>query len=270
MLANPVNQEALKKEGNDLHNSLKAQLKQGKVALGLILGIGSPEIPYALGDIGLDWIAFDTQHTILDTQTIAGMIQAMSYSKTVPVVRVRSNDLGLINKALDVGAQAVIVPLVNTREDAEKAVRSSKYKSPGLRSYGGRAAIRDHDYVSTADTEVMVIPQVETELALRNIEEIVTTDGIDAVFCGPFDLSMALGVFREFDSPVFRKATETIVSTCEAHGVAPGLLAPTGPAERSIRQGFKLISLGGDLSILTQGVANLLGSARKATGRPSA
>lgn len=245
-----------------MRNELKAQLKRGKVAFGLLLGIGSPEVPYALGDVGLDWIAFDTQHTILDLQTIAGMIQAMSYSKTVPVVRVQSNDLGLINKALDIGAQAVVVPLVNTRDDAEKAVCSSKYKPPGLRSYGGRASLRDPDYVSTADSEIMVIPQVETELALRNVEEIVTTDGIDAVFCGPFDLSISLGVFRQFDSPIFEKAVEVIVSTCEAHGVAPGLLAPAGPVERSIQQGFKLISLGGDLGILTHGVVDSLKSAR--------
>lgn len=253
-----------------MRNALRAQLKQGQLAFGMIVGIGSPEVSYALGDVGLDWITFDTQHAILDMRMIAGMIQAMSYSKTVPIVRVQSNDLGLINKALDIGAQAVVVPLVNTREDAEKAVRNSKYKSPGLRSYGGRASIRDPDYVSTADTEVMVIPQIETELALRNVEEIVTTDGIDAVFCGPFDLSMSLGVFRQFDSPIFQKAVETLISACNAHGVSPGLLAPAGPVERSINQGFKFISLGGDLGLLTQGVANSLKSARNISPKPKA
>jgi 2-keto-3-deoxy-L-rhamnonate aldolase RhmA len=250
-----------KKRGKQLRNALRAQLKQGQVAFGVLVGIGSPEVSYALGEVGLDWITFDTQHSILDMPMIAGMIQAMSYSKTVPIVRVQSNDLGIINKALDIGAQAVVIPLVNTREDAEKAVRASKYKL-GLRSYGGRATIRDPDYVSTADTEVMVIPQIETELALRNVEEIVTTDGIDAVFCGPFDLSMSLGGFRQFDSPIFQKAVGTLISACNAHGVSPGLLAPAGPVERSIHQGFKFISLGGDLGILSQGVANSLKSAR--------
>lgn len=253
-----------------MRNALRAQLKQGQVAFGMIVGIGSPEVSYALGDVGLDWITFDTQHAILDMRMIAGMIQAMSYSKTVPIVRVQSNDLGLINKALDIGAQAVVIPLVNTREDAEKAVCASKYKPPGLRSYGGRASIRDPDYVSTADTEVMVIPQIETELALRNVEEIVTTDDIDAVFCGPFDLSMSLGCFRQFDSPIFQKAVETLISACNAHGVSPGLLAPAGPVERSVHQGFKVISLGGDLGMLTQGVANSLKSARNISTKPKA
>jgi 2-keto-3-deoxy-L-rhamnonate aldolase RhmA len=235
----------------------------------MIVGIGSPEVSYALGDVGLDWITFDAQHTILDMRMIATMIQAMSYSKTIPIVRVQSNDLGLINKALDIGAQAVVVPLVNTRQDAERAVRASRYKPPGLRSYGGRAAIRDTEYVATADTEVMVIPQIETELALRNVEEIVTTDGIEAVFCGPFDLSMSLGVFRQFDNPVFLKAVEKLISACNAHGVSPGLLAPAGPVERSVQQGFKFISLGGDLGILSQGVTNSLKSARNIPTKPN-
>jgi len=245
-----------------LRNELRAQLKQGKVSYGMIVGIGSPEVSYALGDVGLDWITFDTQHAILDMRMMATMIQAMSYSKTVPIVRVQSNDLGLINKALDIGAQAVVVPLVNTREDAERAVKASRYKPPGMRSYGGRASIRDPQYVSTADTEVMVIPQIETELALRNVEDIVTTEGIEAVFCGPFDLSMSLGVFRQFDNPTFLKAVDRLISACNAHGVYPGLLAPAGPLEKSVQQGFKFISLGGDLGLLAQLVANSLKSAR--------
>jgi 2-keto-3-deoxy-L-rhamnonate aldolase RhmA len=245
-----------------LKNLLKSQLKNHKVAFGVMIGIPSPEVSYALGNLGLDWIAFDTQHTVLDTQTVSAMIQSMSYSKTVPIVRVLSNDLGLINKALDVGAQAVIIPLVNTREDTEKAVRSARYTSPGLRSWGGRASIRDPDYAATADSEIMVIPQIETELALRNIEEIVSTDGIEAIFCGPFDLSMSLHTFRKFDSPAFRKAVELIVSTCESNDVAPGLLAPIGPVDVALNYGFRVISLGGDLPILTQAIATSLENAR--------
>lgn len=210
----------------------------------------------------MDWIAFDTQHAVLDTQTIPVMIQAMSYSKTVPIVRVSSNDLGLINKALDVGAQAVIVPLVNTREEAERAVRSARYASPGLRSWGGRASLRDADYATTADSEIMIIPQIETELALKNIEDIVSTGGIEAVFCGPFHLSMSLHIFRKFDSPAFQKAVELIVSTCEDHGVASGLLAPIGPVDVAVKYGFRIISLGGDLPILTQGITSILKTAR--------
>jgi len=249
-----------------LHNVLKLQLQRNEITFGVNVGIGNPEVSEALGKLGLDWINFDMQHTSLDTETVQAMIQAMSYSKTVPVVRVISNDLGLINRALDVGAHAVIVPLVNSREDVERAVRSAMYPPKGMRSWGPRRpALRDPDYATTANDEILVMPQIETERALENLEEIVCTEGIDAAFVGPMDLSMSLGVFRQFDSPSFLRAIEKFVSTCDAHGVAPGLLAPAGPVERSIQQGFKLIAIGGDLAVLAGGVADLLKKAREAT-----
>jgi 2-keto-3-deoxy-L-rhamnonate aldolase RhmA len=246
-----------------LQNALKAKLKRGEVTFGVTLGIGFLEVSESLGNLGLDYITFDMQHTSLDTQTTQAMIQAISYSPSVPMVRVVSNDLGLINRALDIGAYSVIVPLVNTKEDATKAVRASKYAPEGIRSWGPRRpTMRDPDYANTANAEVMIIPQVETELALKNLEDIVTTEGIDAIFVGPNDLSMSLGVFRQFDSSKFLKAVEKVVSTCKAHNVSPGLLAPAGPVETSIQQGFKMIQLGGDLGFLTESVTRVLKNAR--------
>jgi 4-hydroxy-2-oxoheptanedioate aldolase len=253
----------LQTEEEDLHNTLKAQLRRGEVTFGVTVGIGSPEVSEALGTIGLDWINIDLQHTSLGDQTVQGMIQSMSYSQTVPIIRVISNDLGLINRALDAGAYAVIVPLVNSKEDAEQAVRYSRYPPKGVRSWGPRRpSLRDPEYAATADSEIMIIPQVETELALRNLEEIVCTEGVDALFVGPMDLSMSLGVFRQFDSPRYLSAVEAIVSTCKDHNVAPGILAPTGPVRRSIEQGFKMISLGGDLAMLTEGARKTLEGAK--------
>ena len=246
-----------------MQNALKSLLKNGKTTFGITVTIGSPEVPYALGNLGLDWVNFDSQHSVLNNSTISEMIQALGHSKTVSIVRVLSNDLGQINKALDMGAQAVIVPLVNTRTEAERAVRSAKYNPPGSRSFGSRVSLRDPEYTATADDEIMVIPQIETALGLQNVEEIVTTDGVDAVFCGPYDLSMSLGIFRQFENPAFQRAVERIISTCEAHGVAPGLLAPTGPVQRDIQRGFRMISLGGDLSILIQGIGAVLRNARQ-------
>jgi len=246
-----------------VRNDLKAKLLGDEVTFGINFGIGSPEVSEALGNLGFDWINFDMQHTHLDTYTVQALIEAMSYSQTAPIVRVVSNDLGLINRALDIGAHAVIIPFVNSREDAEKAVRSSMYPPKGIRSWGPtRPLLRDPDYAATADAEVMVIPQIETELAIKNLEGIVCTEGIEAVFVGPMDLSMSLGVFRQFNSPSFVNAIDTIVSICKAHDVSPGLLAPAGPVEKSVEQGFKLISLGRDISLLTDNIAKVLKNAR--------
>lgn len=246
-----------------MQSPLKSLLKNSKTIFGITVTIGSPEVPYALGTLGLDWINFDSQHSVLNDSMISQMIQALGHSETVPIVRVLSNDLGQINKALDMGAQAVIVPLVNTKSEAEKAVRSAKYKPPESRSYGSRVSLRDPDYATTADDEIMIIPQIETALAIQNVEEIVTTDGVDAVFCGPNDLSMSLGIFRQFENPIFQRAVDSLISACEAHGVAPGLLAPTGPIQKDIERGFKMISLGGDISFLIQGIGNALKVAKQ-------
>lgn len=250
-----------------MHNALKAKLRQKQVAFGVTAGIGSPEVSGALGAVGLDWIMFDTQHTPLGTETIHALIESMSYSQTAPIVRVVSNDSGLINKAFDIGAHAVVVPLVNSQEDAKRVVRASRYPPKGVRSWGPRGpSRRDAEYFATADAEVMVIPQVETELALDNLEDIVCTEGIEAVFVGPMDLSMSLGVFQQFDSPKFLRGIEKIVSTCKAHNVVPGILAPVGAVERNIKQGFGLISLGGDLALLAQNVAELVKKAKSSIG----
>jgi 2-keto-3-deoxy-L-rhamnonate aldolase RhmA len=210
-----------------------------------------------------------TYNTRLGDETLQAMLQSMSYSRTVPIIRVVSNDLGLINRALDVGAYAVIVPLVNSRENAERAVRHSRYPPKGVRSWGPRRpSLRDPKYAATADSEVMIIPQVETDLALRNLEDIVCTEGVDAVFLGPMDLSMPLGILRQFDNPRFLKAVEEIVSTCKAHNVAPGVIAPTGLVERSIEQGFKMISLGGDLAMLVEASGKLWKTQEKRQSHP--
>jgi 2-keto-3-deoxy-L-rhamnonate aldolase RhmA len=244
---------------------LRSQLRRGEAKFGVTVGIGHPEVSYALGSLGLDWVNFDMQHGVLGVETLAAMIQAMSYSQTVPIVRVPSNDLAVINNALDLGAHGVIIPLVNCREDAEKALRWSRYAPKGTRSWAQRATLRDPDYASTANAELMVIPQIETDASLHNLEEIVCTDGIEAVFCGPYDLSMSLGIFRQFDNPEFVKALDSIISTCRAHDVLPGLLAPIGSAENSLRLGFKLISLGGDLPTLKDSLSRALETARNAS-----
>lgn len=250
-----------------MHNLLREKLRRKEVTFGITLVLGTPEIPEALANVGLDWMNFDMQHTTQDAGTLQPMIQATSYSKTVPIIRVISNDLGLINRALDTGAPGIIVPLVNSREDAEKAVRFAKYPPQGVRSYGIRSvALRDPEYTATANDEILIMPQIEAELALRNLEEIVTTDGIDAIFVGPYDLTLSLGVFRQFDSSKYLKAVEKVVSTCEAHDVAPGLLAIAGPMDRIVEQGFKLISLGGDLGFLVQNVTKALKDARSVVG----
>lgn len=127
-----------------MKNLLKRILKQGKVALGVTIGIGHPDVTDILGMIGFDFINFDTQHTVLSIDTVQNMMQSMSYSATTPIVRVRWNDFAMINQALDIGAHGIIVPFVNTKEDVVKALNCATFPPIGLRSYGPRRAnLRD-------------------------------------------------------------------------------------------------------------------------------
>jgi len=251
-----------------LKNRLKEILGRGEVALGITVSIGHPDITDILGKIGFDYINFDTQHTPLSIETVQSMMQAMSYSQSTPIVRVQWNDFAMINRALDIGAHGIIVPFVNTKEDAIKAVQYATYPPKGMRSYGPRrASLRDPDYMATVDKEILILPQIETKEALDNMEDILSVDGIAAFFVGPYDLSRSLGVFTKWNHPIFEKAIKRVIEAAEKSGTAPGLLAPIEESEKTIGRGFKLINIGGDTSFLTQAATSKLQKARTACAK---
>jgi len=251
-----------------LKNRLKEMLRHGEVALGITVTIGHPDITDILGKVGFDFINFDTQHTPMSIETVQNMMQAMSYSQTTPIVRVQWNDFAMINRALDIGAHGIIVPFVNAKEDAVKALQYATFPPKGMRSYGPRrAAMRDPEYMATADEEILVIPQIETKEALNSIESILSVDGIKAFFVGPYDLSRSLGVFTQWKHPTFEKALGKVLEAAERSDTVPGMLAPIEDAEKTIERGFRLVNLGGDVGFLTQAVTSVLQKARTAKAR---
>ena len=251
-----------------MKNLLRQTLKRGGVALGVTLTIGNPDIADILGKVGFDFINFDTQHTPLNIATVQNMMQAMSYSASTPIIRVQWNNISMINRALDIGAHGVIIPFVNTKEDAVTALKNATYPPRGIRSYGPRRAImRDPDYMATADDEILILPQIETREALENIDSILSVDGIEAFFVGPYDLSRTLGIFMQWKNPVFEKALEKILNAAEKSDTVPGMLALTEEAERTIERGFRLVNIGGDVAFLTDAATSALKKARTAKTR---
>jgi len=185
-----------------LRNRLREILRRGEVAIGMTVSIGHPLITDILGGIGFDFINFDLQHSPLSIESTLSMMQAMSFSETTPIVRVPWNEFAIINSALDIGAHGIIIPFVNTREDVLKAIQYATYPPKGMRSYGPlRASLRDPEYVETCDEEILILPQIETQEGLSNVEDILSVDKIEAFFVGPYDLSRSLGVWREWDHP---------------------------------------------------------------------
>jgi len=219
----------------------------------MTVSIGHPLITDILGGIGFDFINFDLQHSPLSIESTLSMMQAMSFSETTPIVRVPWNEFAIINSALDIGAHGIIIPFVNTREDVLKAIQYATYPPKGMRSYGPlRASLRDPEYVETCDEEILILPQIETQEGLSNVEDILSVDKIEAFFVGPYDLSRSLGVWREWDHPKFEDAIQKILDAAEDTGVVPGMLALIEEIHKTIERGFKLISIGRDVGFLKQ------------------
>ena len=247
-----------------MKNELKAKLKKGEVALGTTITIGHPDISETLGKLGYDWILIDTEHAPLEVGMIQLLLQAMSASRSVPIVRVAWNDLVLVKRALDIGAYGVIIPWVNSREEAARAVQAVRYPPAGLRGYGPRrASLIDDEYFETADREVFLGIQIETQKAVDNLDEIFAVPGIDAILVGPADLSLSLGILKRYDHPKFVSTMQRIADAAKKHGVVAGMLAVDDVSKRAA-QGFQLLNISADIAFLRDGAATALSNGRKA------
>jgi len=247
-------------------NFVKEKLMAGKPSVGTWMEIGHPEISEMVGNFGFDWVVFDTDHAPRSIETVQTLMQAISASPTLPLVRVAWNDPVLIKQALDIGAYGIMVPWVNNCEEAVKAVRACRYpQSGGVRGVGPRRASNyylDEEYYDVADREILIAAQIETEEAIRNLEGIFSVEGIDVAFVGPWDLSMALGVFRKFDHPKLVGALNAVLDTAKGTGVSPGIFSGVGDVDKYIAQGFRFISLASDTEFFIHGCKDALSKVR--------
>jgi len=178
-----------------LRNFVKEKLRNGGVAVGAWMSILNPSAARIVASSGLDWVLFDTEHGPPSFETVDGLVRAVGGAGALPLVRVVWNDINAIKQALDTGAYGVIVPWVNTKEEAERAVTYCRYQPEGLRGCApGRAAsawgVSSAEYLKIANDEVLVVVQIETTKAMENIEEVVSVEGVDATFIGPSDLGV--------------------------------------------------------------------------------
>jgi 4-hydroxy-2-oxoheptanedioate aldolase len=250
--------------------SLREKWTAGDETLGLWLSLPNFVSAEIAGRQPVDYVCVDTQHGVIDYQTSAAMIQAIELSGGNPIVRVPWNEPGVIGKSLDAGAHGVVVPMVNTREQAEAVVRSVRYAPDGARSWGPvMASMRRADNRAWAGEHIAVIPMIETAEAISNLDEILSVPGIDAIYVGPADLSLSLGSspFYDDDDPVFADALVKVVTACQRHGVVPGIHA-TGPLTPLRRQqGFKMITVTSDALAIRLGFTGELAAAREAEAK---
>jgi len=249
-------------------NRVKQLLHSGKPALGSWVQIGHPDVAEIMANMGFDWLVLDNEHGPLSTETTQLLIQAMSSTETVPIVRVPWNDMVEIKRALDIGAYGVVIPWVNSKEEALYAVRACKYPPAGLRGVGPRRASRYgidiKEYLQRADDEILIIIQIETQQAVDHIDEILSVEGIDAFFIGPYDLSASLGYLGQPNHP---KALETfyrLLDAAKSAGVASGIHALNLElAQHYIGKGFQFVALSTDTGLLIHGCQEILEGVRK-------
>ncbi len=217
---------------------------------------------------GWDTLTIDLQHGVIDYQAMVGMLQAISTTATVPIVRVPWLEPGALMKALDAGAYGVICPMVNTREDAQKLIAWTNYAPKGTRSFGPvRASLYGGaDYATQANDTVVRFAMIETAQALDNLDAILSVEGLDAIYIGPSDLSLALGcrpVFDDVDPPV-AQAIAHILERAQAHGVKAGVHNGRPDVARArIEMGFRFVTVGSDARILAAGSQELLAAMRR-------
>jgi 4-hydroxy-2-oxoheptanedioate aldolase len=218
--------------------------------------------------VGFDFVCADNQHGAIDYQATVGIVQGVLLGGSRPIARVPWNEPGIIGKMLDAGVQGVVVPMVNSVAEAAAVVRASRYPPLGERSHGPvMAGMRTTDYAAGANERVATIPMIETATAVNNIDDILAVPGVDAIYVGPADLSLSLGLppGNNDDRTEFTEALLTITAACRRHGVVPGIHA-TGPlAARRIEQGFQMITVAGDQLSMRTHMAGELAAARGAT-----
>jgi 4-hydroxy-2-oxoheptanedioate aldolase len=206
-----------------------------------------------MGRSGFDWVCIDTQHGLIGYDQMATMLQALAITGTPAFVRVRWNEPGEIMKALDAGAQGVIVPMVNSAEEALQAVRASRYPPEGYRSWGPvRAALGVPDYTpASANHQTVVAIMIETPEGVAHADEILAVPGIDAVYVGPADLAVGLGLTPPARAPEHVHLVEAVAAACRRHGIVAGIhCGSVDDARHWFERGFRMLNVGSDAALL--------------------
>jgi 2-keto-3-deoxy-L-rhamnonate aldolase RhmA len=243
-----------------MNAQFKAKLKSGQRLIGTILTLPAPEFAEIAAGAGFDWLFLDMEHGLLDIAAAQRMAQAAGACPCL--VRVPANEPVWIKKAMDIGAAGLILPNIKSAEEADGAISEAKYPPEGVRSVGvGRAhgyGARFTEYVEKASLDTTLVAQVEHIDSVRNIEAILGTPGVDAVFVGPFDLSASMGKPGRTGDADVRDAIALVRKACTARGIAAGIFAPNAEAARAaLEEGFTFVCVGMDV-MLYSGLASRL------------
>lgn len=239
-------------------NHFKAALQAGRPQIGLWVGLADANAAEALAATGYDWLLIDGEHAPNDPRSVLQQLRAVAPYPVHPVVRPVVGDVALVKQYLDVGAQTLLVPMVDTAEQAAWMVRAMRYAPSGIRGMGAALARASRynqveGYLQQADAQMCLLVQAETTTAMHNLQAIAETDGVDGVFFGPADLSASMGYPGQSGHPEVVQAMLDGIATVRAAGKAPGILM-TDPlqARRYLDADALFVAVGVDVSLLMQ------------------
>jgi 4-hydroxy-2-oxoheptanedioate aldolase len=242
-------------------NDVKQMLRDGKCVYGTSLEDSlDPEMAVLLRAAGLDFFFIDTEHSPANYSQIQGLCRAARDSSITPLVRVTQNEPALISRALDVGAMGVIVPRVHSRTEAAAALDVMKFPPLGHRGFNLRSIVTDFAgqsalrSIESANEETMTVLMIESREGLASVEEIALLPNLDALFIGPYDLTLSLGIIEQFDHPVFLEALRRVIGACESAGIAAGI--QTGDMSLLFKArslGARFLIYASDITILLKG-----------------
>lgn len=253
---------------------LKSKLKAGKVTIGSWITIGDESVAEIMARAGFDWLTIDMEHSAITLDKAQNLIRVIGLCGVVPLVRVGENDPVIIKRVMDSGAHGVIVPMVNSGDEAEAAVKAVKYPPVGKRGVGLARAqgygLEFDKYKRWVNKESLVIVQVEHIEAVNNLDDILSVDGVDGFIVGPYDLSGSMGIPGEFDNPKLKRALKEIMVVAKRHNVAPGFhsVPPDGAeAIKRIREGYVFLGFSFDALLLGAKIREEFAGIRKWAGR---
>ncbi len=255
-------------------NPVKNRLKRRQASLGSWIASAHVSVAEILAGAGFEWIAVDMEHSNITLADLPALFAAIENGGAAPLVRLPENDPSVARRVMDTGARGIIVPMVNTRKDAERVVEAVKYSPEGKRGVG---IARAHGYgrsfkehVKRSNDDVLVVVQIEHIEAVRNVESIFSVSGVDAYMIGPYDMSGSLGIPGQLKHPKVGEAMAKVLKASKARRIVPGihLVHPTeAELEEVLRLGYRFIALSSDILLLKDASDAVFGMAKKALAK---
>jgi 2-dehydro-3-deoxyglucarate aldolase/4-hydroxy-2-oxoheptanedioate aldolase len=255
-------------------NEVKRRLLKGGVSIGtFVFEFNTTGVARIAAEAGAEFVVFDMEHTGWSVETIRMLIATSRSTPSVPLVRIPATEYHFVARVLDMGTLGVMVPMVESAEQARSIVQFAKYPPVGRR--GAAFGIAHDDYtggdivekIRSANAETLLIAQIETARGVANADEIAAVDGIDVLWIGHFDLTNSLGIPGQFAHPQFLESLDKVLAACRKHGKVPGFMAgDVAGGRKLLEQGFRMLAYGGDLwlyqTALTDGIRQLSAAGR--------